>query len=100
MDRRMMQQIQQMQKKMMQAQEELGNETVEVSAAGGAITIVISGHQIVQSIKIDPDVVDPEDVPMLEDMMLTAINEAIDQSQEMAKKKMAPFTGGLNLPGM
>lgn len=92
--------IKQMQAKLMKIQEELANETVEVTAGGGAVTIVITGHQKVQSVKIDPEVVNPEDVEMLEDLILSAVNEAVSKSQEMASKKLSAVTGGLKIPGL
>lgn len=92
--------IKQMQAKLVKIQEELANETVEVTAGGGAVTIVITGHQKVQSVKIDPEVVNPEDVEMLEDLILLAMNEAVSKSQEMASKKLSAVTGGLKIPGL
>lgn len=100
----MMKQIQKMQQDMLEAQEGLANETVEVSVGGGAITIVITGHQRVQSIKINPDVVDtsdPEWTTDLQDLLTLAVNQAIEQSQSMAAEKMEAITGGLGgLPGL
>lgn len=92
--------LQQMQNKMMKIQEELGQETVEATAGGGAVTVIITGHQKVQSIKIDPEVVDPEDVEALEDLILAAVNEAVAKSQDLASKRMGELTGGLKIPGL
>ena len=96
----MMQQIQKLQEEMVKTQEALGNETVEATAGGGAITIVITGHLEVRSITINPEVVDPEDVEMLQDLVLAAVNEAIEKAQALAAERMGKLTGGLNLPGL
>lgn len=93
------QQLKKMQAEMQKAQEELGDETVEVSAGGGAVTIVITGHQHVQSLKLKPEVVTPDDVEMLQDLLVAAINQAIEQSQTMAAQRLDGLTGGLNIPG-
>ena len=100
----MMKQLQKMQEDMVAAQEALANETVEVSVGGGAVTIVITGHQRVQSITINPQAVDtsdPEWLNDLQDMLVVAINQAIEQSQTMAAQRMEEITGGLNnIPGL
>lgn len=93
-------QLQAMQQQMLEAQEALGDKTVEVSAGGGAIKVVMTGHQKLQSITIDPEVVDPEDVEMLQDLILAAINEAVDASQNLAADQLGSLTGGLNIPGL
>lgn len=95
-----MRQIQELQAKMMKAQEELGNVTVEVTAGGGAIKIVINGHQQFQSVVISPEVVNPEEVEFLQDLVLAACNEAVQKSQEMAAQSMSKLTGGLKIPGL
>jgi hypothetical protein len=95
----MRQQIQRLQEQMLQTQEALGDETVSVTAGGGAITVVMSGHQRVESILIEPEVVDPEDVEMLQDLVTAAVNEAIEQSQSMAAERMGALTGGLGSLG-
>ncbi|MBF6613351.1 MAG: YbaB/EbfC family nucleoid-associated protein [Chloroflexi bacterium] len=100
MDQRMLKQLEQMQKKMVKAQEDLANETVTASAGGGAVTVEMNGHHEVKSVKIDPDAIDPQDVEILQDMVLTAFNEALDKAQTMAQEKMGAITGGLNIPGM
>ncbi|MGI8910751.1 MAG: YbaB/EbfC family nucleoid-associated protein [Rubrobacteraceae bacterium] len=102
---KMMQQVQKMQADMQQAQEELAKETVTASAGGGAVKVTVTGGLEVISVEIDPEVVDPEDVEMLQDMVLAATNEAVNSSQEMASKRLGGITGGLgdmglNLPGM
>jgi nucleoid-associated protein EbfC len=96
----MMRQIQQLQEDMAKAQEALGSETVEVTAGGGAVAVVMNGHQKVMSIKIDPEAVDPEDVETLQDMIVAAVNQAVDKSQDMAEQRMKGLTGGLNIPGL
>lgn len=93
----LMAQMQQMQEQMAAQQEALANETISVTAGGGAITIVISGHQRVQSIQIQPDLLDPEEIDMLQDMLVAAVNAAIEQSQTMAAERMEGLTGGLGI---
>jgi DNA-binding YbaB/EbfC family protein len=95
-------QLQAAQQQMLEAQEALGDKTVEVSAGGGVITIVMTGHQKLQSITIDPEVVDPEDVEMLQDLIVAAVNEAVEASQKLAADEMGAITGGLglNIPGL
>jgi DNA-binding YbaB/EbfC family protein len=92
--------LQNMQKQMMQIQENLGHETVEASVGGGAITVTMTGHQKVTAIKIDPDAVEPGDIGALEELLLLAVNEAVTKSQELAAKKMSALTGGMRLPGL
>jgi nucleoid-associated protein EbfC len=99
----MMKQLQQMQQEMAKVQEGLGEETVEYAAGGGMVKVVADGHQRVLSITIDPQVLDPDDVGMLEDLVLVAVNGAIDASQELASQKMEGLTGGLGglgIPGL
>jgi DNA-binding YbaB/EbfC family protein len=96
----MLQQLQKLQEEMTQTQEALGDETVTVTAGGGAITVVISGHQKIQSITIEPEVVDPDDVEMLQDLVMAAVNEAIAKSQQLAADRLGALTGGLNIPGL
>jgi DNA-binding YbaB/EbfC family protein len=96
----MMKQMQQMQAKMAKIQDELAEETVEATAGGNAVKVVISGQQKIRSVEIDPSVVDPEDVEMLQDLMVAAFNEALAKSQELAASRMAALTGGLKIPGL
>ena len=96
MNKFMMQQAQKLQAQLARAQEQLANLTVEASSGGGAVTVVMNGQQQIQSVKISPEVVDPEDVEMLEDMVLTAVSEASAKAQEAAAKQL----GGLNIPGL
>lgn len=93
-------QLEAMQQQMLDAQDALGDQTVEVSVGGGVVTVVMSGHQKLQSIKIDPDVIDPDDAEMLQDLIVSAINQAVDSSQKLASEKMEGITGGLNIPGL
>ncbi len=92
--------FQQLQQKMLEAQDALANENIEVSTGGGAVTIVINGQQQVQSIKISADAMAAGDVEMLQDMLVAAMNEAIGRSQELASQKMGALTGGLGLPNI
>ena len=97
----MMQQIRQLQEEMARTQEALGDESVQVSVGGGVVTMVMSGHQKLLSVAIQPDILDPDDVEMLQDLVLAAVNEAIERSQALASDRMGALTGGLNLlPGL
>ena len=102
----MMKQVQQMQAEMLKAQEELKNEVVEASAGGGMVTVKVTGDLELKEVLIDPEAVDPEDVEMLQDMVLAAVNEAIRSAQELASRKMGDAAGGLGglgglgLPGL
>lgn len=100
MNKFMMQQAQKLQAQLLKAQEELATLTVEASSGGGAVTVVMNGRQEIQSVKISKEVVNPEDVEMLEDMVLTAVKEATIKSQEAAAQKMGGLTGGLKIPGL
>jgi hypothetical protein len=98
----MLKQVQKMQEDMMAAQESLKDEVVEASAGGGMVTVEVSGDLHVKSIKIDPEAVDPDDVELLQDMVLAAINEGMRAAQELAASKLGPLAsglGGLGLPG-
>lgn len=97
---KMMKQVQKMQGQMTKMQEELAKKTVEASAGGGMVTVTVNGQQEVVGIKIDPDAVDPEDVEMLEDLILAAVNEAMRKVQNMNQKEMGKLTGGMNIPGL
>jgi DNA-binding YbaB/EbfC family protein len=94
----MLQKVQQLQEDMVKTQESLADETMSVTAGGGAIEITITGQQRLTHVKIDPDVVDPEDLEMLQDLIVAAVNEAIEQSQTMAAERLSALTGGLGLP--
>ncbi len=97
---KMMKQVQKMQADMAKVQDELANEVVEASAGGGMVTVQVTGAIEIRSIKIDPSAIDPEDVEMLEDMIMAAANEALRSAQELANKKMGGITAGLNIPGL
>ncbi len=96
----MMKQAQKLQKKMLKMQEELALKTVDVSAGGGMVKVVATGNQKIQSISLEKEVVDPEDVEMLEDLILAAVNDALNKSQEMVSGEMGKLTGGMNIPGL
>jgi DNA-binding YbaB/EbfC family protein len=100
MNKFMMQQAQKLQAQLLKAQEELATLMVEASSGGGAVTVVMNGQQAIQSVKISREVVNPEDVEMLEDMVLTAVKEAQAKAQEAAAQKMGGLTGGLKIPGL
>jgi hypothetical protein len=93
----MRQQIMKLQEQMLQTQEALGEQTVSATAGGGVVEVVMTGHQRVESVTIDPEVVDPEDVEMLQDLIVAAVNEAIERSQGLAAQQMGALTGGLGL---
>jgi len=96
----MMQQVQKMQHDMQVAQEELKNEIVEASAGGGMVTVKVSGDQQVREVTIDPAAVDPEDVEILSDMVLAAVNEGLRMAQELAERKLGGATAGLDMGGL
>lgn len=96
----MMKQVKKMQKQMEKAQEELKNKTVEASAGGGMVTVIANGQKEIIDIKIKEEVVDPDDIEMLQDLILTAINDALKQVDEMVSQDLGKFTGGLNIPGL
>ena len=91
---------QQMQAQMAQAQQELAETTLEATAGGGAVRVVITGAQEVRSVEIDPSAIDPDEVEMLQDLVMTAINEAITRSKELEKERMGAIAGGMGIPGM
>jgi DNA-binding YbaB/EbfC family protein len=94
----MMKQMQKMQKKMAEAQEELGEKTLEGTAGGGMVTVTVSGHKEVVDVKINPEAVDPDDVEMLQDLILAAVNDALKKVEELTNSTMGQFTKGMNLP--
>ena len=96
----MMKQAQKLQNKMMKLQEELAEKTVEASAGGGMVTAVANGKQQVVSLVIDREVVDPDDVDMLQDLVLAAINDALKRAHDMVSSEMGKITGGMNIPGL
>jgi len=100
MNKHLLRQAQQLQQRLAKAQETLEQETVEASSGGGAVTVTVTGKQKVQSIRIDPAAVDPQDVALLEDMVLAAVNEAMDKAQELATQRLGAITGGMKIPGL
>ena len=100
MDKHLLRQAQQLQAKLAKAQEELGSLTMEAASGGGAVKVVIDGHQKVRSVEISPEVIATEDAELLQDLVMTAMNEAIAKSQELASKHLGSLTGGLNIPGL
>ena len=96
----MMKQAQKLQEQMMALQEEVGRKKVEATAGGGMVTVEANGKQEIVSIKIDPEVVNKEDVQMLEDLVLAACNEALRKSRELVAQEMGKLTGGLKIPGL
>ena len=96
----MMKQVKKMQEQMMKAQEELGGKMVEGTAGGGVVTVTVNGHKKLVNISIKPEAVDPDDVDMLQDLVLTAVNDALTKADELANKDMGKFTGGMNIPGL
>ena len=93
-------QIQELQAKMLEAPEALGEQTVTTSVGGGAVTVVMTGHHQLRAIEISPDVIDPEDVEMLQDLIMAAVNEASEKAGELATQSLAGLTGGLGIPGL
>ncbi|WP_134685291.1 YbaB/EbfC family nucleoid-associated protein [Brevibacillus migulae] len=96
----MMKQVKKMQDEMQKTQEALKEKIVEGSAGGGAVTVKANGHKQILDIAIKPEVIDPEDAEMLQDLVLTAVNDALRNVDEMVNKEMGRFTGGMNIPGL
>ena len=99
MNRQMLRQAQQIQERLGRVQEELEVATVEATSGGGVVSVVVTGKQKVRSVKIDPEAVDPAEVELLEELVLAAINEGLQKSQELAEQKLGSITGGLKIPG-
>jgi len=95
---KMLKQLQQMQARMSKIQEELGEKTVTGTAGGGMVTVVANGHQKVLSVTVKPEVIDPNDVDMMQDLVLAAVNDALDKARDLAAKELGALTGGLGLP--
>jgi DNA-binding YbaB/EbfC family protein len=95
-----MKQAQKLQSKMLKLQEEMADKTVETSAGGGMVNVVANGRQQILSIQIEKEVVDPDDVEMLQDLILAAVNDALAKAQEMVTEEMGKITGGFNIPGL
>ncbi len=100
MNKSIIRQAQELQLKLAKAQQELSNTTLEASSGGGAVKVTIDGQQKLQSVKISPEVIDPDDVELLEDLVLTAVSEAFASSQELAAERLGGLTGGLKIPGL
>ena len=96
----LMKQAQQMQQKMLKLQEEVAKRTLDASVGGGMVTVTVNGKSEVLRIKIEPQVVDPDDVEMLEDLIVAGVNEALRKAQEMVSEEMSKLTGGLKIPGL
>jgi DNA-binding YbaB/EbfC family protein len=96
----MLGQLQALQQQMAETQEALGNETVEATAGGGAVTVVMTGHQVLQSLKLNPEIINADDAEMLQDLIIVAINEAVAKSRKMAEERLGPLTGGLQGMGL
>jgi nucleoid-associated protein EbfC len=96
----MMKQMQKIQKQMQKAQEELKEKTVDGSAGGGMVTVTMNGHKELVDVQINEDAVDPDDVEMLQDLVMAAFNDALKQVDEMVQQEMGKYTGGMNIPGL
>jgi len=92
--------MREMQARLAKIQEDLAAETVEATAGGGAVKVMMTGQQQVRAVTIDPGAVDPDDVEMLQDMIVAAVNEALAKSQELAAKRLGALTGGMKIPGL
>ncbi|MDI7275677.1 MAG: YbaB/EbfC family nucleoid-associated protein [Anaerolineae bacterium] len=93
-------QLEQLQSQLLAAQEALAVETVTATVGGGAVSVTMTGHQEVRAVKLDPQILSPEDAEMIEDLLVAAYNEALQQSRKLVESRMAPLTGGLNIPGL
>jgi DNA-binding YbaB/EbfC family protein len=96
----MMAQLQKMQEEMAETQDALADETLTVTTGGGAVTIVVTGDQRIESIEIDPDLLDPEEQEILQDMLVAGVNQAMEQAKDLASNRMSNITSGLGLPGL
>jgi DNA-binding YbaB/EbfC family protein len=95
-----MRQAQELQAKLVKAQEELAQATIEASSGGGAVKVTVNGQQELQSVKISPEAINPDDAELLEDLVVAAINEAMSKSKELAAERLGKITGGLKIPGL
>jgi DNA-binding YbaB/EbfC family protein len=95
-----MRQAQELQAKLAKAQKELANATIEASSGGGVVKVTVNGQQEVQSVKISPEAINPDDAELLEDLVLAAVNEAMAKSKELAAERLGKITGGLKIPGL
>lgn len=96
----MMKQVKKMQEQMLKAQEQLADKKVTGTSGGGAVTVEVNGHKKVLSINLKPEVVDPEDIEMLQDLVITAVNDALTKAEDLANDDMSKFTGGMKIPGL
>ncbi|WP_159881866.1 YbaB/EbfC family nucleoid-associated protein [Paenibacillus puerhi] len=96
----MMKQVKKMQEQMLKAQEDLATKSIEGTAGGGVVSVTVNGQKKVTNVTIKPEAVDPDDVEMLQDLVLTAINDAMTKAEEIAGKEMSKLTGGMNIPGL
>ena len=96
----MMKQVKKMQEQMLKAQEQLESKTVEGTAGGGVVSVTVNGHKKLMNIVIKPEAVDPDDVEMLQDLVMTAVNDALTKADELANQDMGKFTGGMKIPGL
>lgn len=96
----MMKQVKKMQEQMLKAQEQLADKKIMGTSGGGAVTVEVNGHKKVLSINLKPEVVDPEDIEMLQDLVITAVNDALTKAEDLANDDMAKFTGGMKIPGL
>ena len=100
MNKKMMKQAQELQKQMMKMQEEIEATKIEHSSGGGVVKVVVTGKMVLESIEVDPDAIDPDDVEMLQDLIISAVNGGLEKAQKLASSKMGAITGGLNIPGL
>ena len=100
MNKNMLRQAQQLQKRMLELQQELESATVEATSGGGVVKAVVNGKMRVESLEIDPEAASPDDVGMLQDLVLAAVNEGLEMAQEMASSRMSSLTGGMKIPGL
>ncbi|MGZ9586766.1 YbaB/EbfC family nucleoid-associated protein [Paenibacillus marinisediminis] len=96
----MMKQVKKMQEQMLKAQEQLADKKITGTSGGGAVTVEVNGHKKVLSIALKPEVVDPEDIEMLQDLVMTAVNDALTKAEDLANDDMSKFTGGMKIPGL
>lgn len=96
----MMKQVKKMQEQMLKAQEELADKVVTGTSGGGAVSVEVNGHKKVLGINLKPEVVDPEDIEMLQDLVITAVNDALTKAEDLANDDMSKFTGGMRIPGL
>ena len=100
MNKKMLRQAQELQKNMLKMQQELEDATVEATVGGGAVKAIVTGKMRLESLEIDPEAVTPDDVEMLQDLVLAAVNEGMEKAQEMVSSRMSSLTGGMKIPGL